>query len=222
MLNIEYKYQRICSLQGHVLGYELLIDPVSTMSCSDLNVYEEVISNYKYTLSLFERLSVKLDKGMISRDELIGKRIFINVEIEHLNFVEIIRAIDELSTKLARFGGGLVIEITERVPRLSSQSYTYALDFLRMVGVTLAVDDLNISEDYRHDLVKKGFFDFVKLEWDVEKRKEIVSFISNHSSFNIILERVEDSAEVRSSFSEMGEVWGLQGFYCCRGVPVYL
>lgn len=217
---IEYKYQRICSLNGSVLGIELLIDSAKTIVDKDLNVYSEVIDNYRYTLSLLKRIALSLDENTLINTKLKSINVFINLELEHLNFIEVLEAVDELNEKLIKVGSRLIIEVTERIPNLSVRTYTYALNFLRSVGVSFAVDDFDIKFDHRLELVDGGAVDFIKLEWDVTLSDEIGAFINKNISSNIILERVEDVSEVKSSLKEFNALWGLQGFYYCEGVPI--
>ena len=222
MYKVEYKYQRICSLNGEVLGGELLVDPERTFFGDRYDVYDEVITNYRYTLSLVKRIIYKLDENMLTHRKLYRVNMFINLELEHLNFIEVIEAIDELNSKLMQVGSRLIVEVTERIPNLSASTYTYALKFLRSHGVSLAIDDLDIKFDHRLSLVDEGYFDFIKLEWDVILSEEIGTFISENKYSNIILERVEDVSEVKNSLNGLSYVWGLQGFYYCKGIPIFI
>ena len=219
MLDLEYKYQRICSTEGNVIGIEFLIDMSRANHLDFCLVYKLVTSNYHYTMSLIERIMRYIENNSIDNYISSSGRLFINVEVEHLCSKSLLKSLIVLRNMLSHLGVSLVVELTERGSITSLKRGLDSLIYLREQSVLLAIDDLCIVGDFRYFLLERDLVDIIKIEWDLNHHRELDRFLKNNDGIDIVLERVEDFQEVESNVN-LKRVWGFQGFYCCRGVPV--
>ncbi len=215
MFDVYYKAQKIMSLNGNMIGVEILMDPKKT----DNKKYENILKDYRYTLSLVSRIINALKYNKKLRRSSYGISLFINVEFEHLKYIKLLTLIIKLQLDCIKYGSRLVIEITERQPKNITNAHFNALKMLREMQVLIAVDDFDIKCDYRYDLLNSGYFDIIKIEWVSDKAFDIELFLSEFRNYRVVIEKVED-IRMLDVIHKPNEIWGVQGFCFCKGMSI--
>lgn len=219
MIEIKYKIQRICSFASNsVLGYELLVDLTEKDQIQKMHVYKEILTRPKYTFDMMERLILGFESGAIQQSELVGKSIFINVEMEFLQFDDLKAMILRLHYYLVLKGIKLIVEITERIPKEGFNRSFINLKYLKSKSVVFAADDFEPLGDYREKMLQDGCFDIVKLEWSMTLNEHVKRIKSQCSNLSFIVEKIDN----RKKLTNITDVWALQGFYCCNGISVQI
>ena len=214
-----YKMQSICSPCGQFLGAEFLLDKNSTSNPVTDEKFVTLIKDYKSTIDFLNRLTNKVKNCLAFRNFFFNKKVFFNVEINHLWEEEVVSSIIKSNVVLSKYNIDLVAEITERDLDIDLVFLRSQIKILSDENVVIAADDMDLKADVRTTLAKEGLFQILKLEWDVGTHNLIKNFIDHNPRQKIVLERVEQLNDI-SELIYSSNIWGVQGFHFCKGIPV--
>ncbi|WP_429092750.1 hypothetical protein [Aeromonas veronii] len=212
LTTFQYRLQKIVSIDGELLGFEVLLDFVAAQRELDNGMlqYTQAINDGRALDNLLNCLLTKKSK-------INAVKLFINVERMNLCNKMLLRKIVAAARHLyVNYDIELVVEITERNQCGYCADILHGLVFLKKNKVTLAADDYDIyGKDFRIKEINVGLYDYIKVVMPTTPAEATVlnAFVSGRTE-KVILEMVEDHQLIRS-FQLSPKLYAYQGFAYC-------
>ncbi|MEL3925741.1 EAL domain-containing protein [Aeromonas enteropelogenes] len=205
----DFKFERIVSASGALLGYEILLDFAKAKCSGDI----ACVAQYEKAIHDTSAIEFAISKLLKAKSTLRVNRLFLNFERMHLCHRQLLAKIALLSKELFVNNIELVLEITERDVCGNCEQIRYGLSFLKSAGVSLAVDDFDIyNGDFRVAEVLSGLYDYIKVEAPITAAQRTTfnkfATLSFLKEKKIIMERIENTAMLRGLVIP----FGLQGY----------
>lgn len=209
LTEFNYRLQKIVSLQGDILGFEVLLDFQRAQ-----NEINDGLAQYTSAINDGRSLDFLLNILLTKKPNYFSKRIFINVERMNLCNKTLLRKVAAAARKLCvDYDVELVVEITERNPCGDCADILHGLVFLKRNKVSLAADDFDIyGDDFREKEVDSGIYDYIKVDMpkSISQARKLNEFICNRRE-RVIVEMVERHEEI-FNLGVSNRAFGYQGF----------